>query len=1008
MSKRLSILISLMSIVLLAKGQQIETFPQDKTLTETRVLYQQGNYAAALATLDRYLSHNQAAAREASLAEAYYYKAMSEARLGRGDADEILKSYIEQYPETADRSRVWLGLGAFALSKSDYERATYYLSEVAPEGLSRDERAECQVRFAYAMLKKSLKQGKSLTPNEAATIRRFLAESANSKGQWYEPANLYLAQLDFIEGKNLQDIEPTLSRLKSKEMQDEAASLRAQITYVNGNHEEAANEIERLFRRKPSYTERPELLRTLGLSYYEIDDYVNAIANLGIYRNMGPAEANDPEAALALGIALFQQGAYEKATIPLLIPTTSQDDDLAALAGLYLGQAELKLGRTEEAIMALDAAAGRKDAPDAIREVAMYNLAVAMHKSGSSGFGQSVAVAETFFATFPQSSKREAVGRILSESYYLSKDYTASLESIGRVKNPTKEIIAAKQYVLVRQASVSQDASRHTEAEGYLTSAIALGAISNSYNEALLARANIRYESNRYKEAAYDAQAFLRTKQLGDANTASAHYLLGYSLFNQKRYGEAYQVFADYVGATNATQAQIFDARIRMADCLYAQRQFGQAIPMYQSVADRSPEAAPTALYRLAEIYNLQGNYQKQIQTIDRLLQISPDNAYAAELLYERGRASILQGEPIASSLASLNKVVQGYSTTRWARLASLEIAMLHSRSGQTDDAIRAYKSVISTYPGSEEARSAFSDLKALYLATDNVEAYTSYANSLGGRYVTDENETARLLFLQAETRFFNAAPTAAQSLRDYINKHPNSPDTARAKYYLAQLEEKGQNSDEAIRLYQEAADASPAETSAPALYRLGLMQEANKDYAAAYASYQQAAKLSDDAADRTDYNVAAIRTAYLSKHYKEAIMIASTDEAAAALPASQLYIARSEEETGNNSEAAVIYNKIRKDLDTEVGAEAWFRLADMRFRQGKNEEARALCVEMAKESTPQLYWLARVFVVLSDTYAKEGNKAKAKQYLESVKRNYKGQENDIQEMINSRLAKLN
>jgi hypothetical protein len=59
------------------------------------------------------------------------------------------------------------------------------------------------------------------------------------------------------------------------------------------------------------------------------------------------------------------------------------------------------------------------------------------------------------------------------------------------------------------------------------------------------------------------------------------------------------------------------------------------------------------------------------------------------------------------------------------------------------------------------------------------------------------------------------------------------------------------------------------------------------------------------------------------------------------------------------------------------------------------------------QEGTPYEYWMARAIVVLSDVYAAKGDKFQARQYLESLQANYKGQETDLTEMISSRLAAL-
>ena len=62
--------------------------------------------------------------------------------------------------------------------------------------------------------------------------------------------------------------------------------------------------------------------------------------------------------------------------------------------------------------------------------------------------------------------------------------------------------------------------------------------------------------------------------------------------------------------------------------------------------------------------------------------------------------------------------------------------------------------------------------------------------------------------------------------------------------------------------------------------------------------------------------------------------------------------------------------------------------------------------LEFIEASTPHGYWLARSFILLSDTYLKQGKHMEAKQYLLSLQSNYTGND-DIAGMIEERLADM-
>jgi quinolinate synthetase A subunit len=62
--------------------------------------------------------------------------------------------------------------------------------------------------------------------------------------------------------------------------------------------------------------------------------------------------------------------------------------------------------------------------------------------------------------------------------------------------------------------------------------------------------------------------------------------------------------------------------------------------------------------------------------------------------------------------------------------------------------------------------------------------------------------------------------------------------------------------------------------------------------------------------------------------------------------------------------------------------------------------------LKFIEASTPHGYWLARGFILLADTYMKQGKSMEAKQYLLSLQNNYDG-DDDIAGMIAERLEKL-
>ena len=110
--------------------------------------------------------------------------------------------------------------------------------------------------------------------------------------------------------------------------------------------------------------------------------------------------------------------------------------------------------------------------------------------------------------------------------------------------------------------------------------------------------------------------------------------------------------------------------------------------------------------------------------------------------------------------------------------------------------------------------------------------------------------------------------------------------------------------------------------------------------------------------------------------------------------------------EAGQESKALEDLKLLSQDTRTAEGAEAKYLLAQLYYDANDDTNAEAVLEDFAKNGTPHQYWLARGFILWADIYIRKGDPGQARVYLNSLQKNYQGDDN-INEMIESRLAKL-
>ncbi len=105
---------------------------------------------------------------------------------------------------------------------------------------------------------------------------------------------------------------------------------------------------------------------------------------------------------------------------------------------------------------------------------------------------------------------------------------------------------------------------------------------------------------------------------------------------------------------------------------------------------------------------------------------------------------------------------------------------------------------------------------------------------------------------------------------------------------------------------------------------------------------------------------------------------------------------------------ALIEYKELAKNVSSAVGAESKYWVSQFLFDTKQYDLSEKEIFDFAKKGTSHQYWLAKSFILLSDIFVVRKDTFQAKQYLESVKENYKGTEDDIQTLVSERLDRLN
>lgn len=993
--RKIVLLFTLVLVTQISTAQRTVYHAQPgKLFNQGKEMFLDGNYVGAEELLERF---SAVSSDDYLKEEAAYMIAVSSFRRGNDESGTILKAFLDRYPETIHRHLVRYLIGSFHYDKKEWEAARIWFNQVDLDYLTLGEQEDYSFRTGYTLLQLG---------NKEESTRYFGLLSQNST-KYRDAADFYLGYIDYTNRDYAAALQ-RFQRLKDHpQYREEVAFYTAQAAFFDGRFDEAIQRSESFVNRYPQSDHLTELYRVLGNSFYRqgqasraIPYYENYISNIG-----RPLRGD----AYFLGLSYFEAGKYNEA-LTMFQQAVGEADALSQNAQLQLGQTYLKLNRKQQAQMAFEAAT-RDNFDPQVRETAMFNYALLAHETNFSVFSESITLFENFLREYPRSQYTDQVNDILAETFLTTKDYNAALKAINRINNPGRRILEAKQMVHFQLGVQEFINGNMNQAVQHFNNSIGTGNYDlKARNNAYYWRGESYYRMGNYINATSDFRQFTQNASPTEENYALGWYNLGYSLFKQQQYNEAVNAFQRYLSAeNNRNKVEYSDALNRVGDSYYFNRNFSDAERYYAQAADVNPAAADYATYQRAFVMGLQRNYQGKITALDNLMRQYPNSQYFDNALYEKSRALTMLNRE-SEAIAVLQKLVNNFSQSPLAGQGGVQLGQLYYNSGNYQQSITAYKNVIREFPGSDDARNALVSMETVYRDMNDIQSYVDYANALpGGMRITPSRQDS-LTYLAAESVYMRGNHADAETaMTRYLQSFPNGAYNSDAHYYLGVIADKKGDKQEALSRFRRVIDASNMKFIDNALIYTSQAEFTNGNYRQALADYTRLANVARNATNKQLGQLGVVRTQSQLGSYHEAARAATELLTNSSLSPETVievrYLRGKAYQQVNETENAMAdFQFVANDTRSSYGAEAQFILADTYYRWKSYDRAEAQVKEFMKKGTPHQYWMARALIVLSDTYLAKGDTFQARQYLESLRSNYKGNEADIQQMIDERL----
>lgn len=961
-------------------------------VSECQRLYNDGDYVAALTVLEKIDTRNlDAGTRQ----EAELIRALAtfetNALKGRG----LLLKHLDDYP-TANK-----GLLNCYVAQSYYYTGNY---DLACAWFAKSDIGRMQPEHRdRARLYQALSKQECGADEEGAAILRELAATSKTHGG---DATFHLAVTDYDKDR----LKEAYSGFKKIELSDkfylEVPYYIAGIYLKQGDTGRAKDIATRFIADHGGKMQGIRMHQILGAAEYALGNYAGAVEPLTTY--IHGTEEPQRIAYYQLGMSLFKTGSDAARAMEMFgrcchtdDGKQQKDDAITQNSLLHMGIMRLRNNDMDGAAKDFAAAAAMRH-DNSVREEALYNYALCMHKTRDITAG-SISIFEQFLNGFPASGHAPQAAEYLADVYLNTDRHDLALQSIERITVPPTTILAAKQKVLYRLGLQEYGNGNMKKCVEYLDRSLATGQHDKETRSAAeYLKGEALYEMSNYKAAAGSYRNSLST---GGENSTMAMYGLAYSLFQLKSYDDARTHFERFVKSAGGDKELIADAHNRIADCYFYRRRYADADKHYRIAGRSGKDGADYALYRSALTMGLSKDYNGKVETLQQMLAAHPGSQYAEQAYHEMARAYI-ELEMYSEAVATYDELIKKFPQGGLARRAATEKAMIYNTTGDSERAAAAYRDIIARYPGSEEAQVAMQDLKGIYVETGRVEELAGIADGI------TESEMDSLTYMVAEKAYSRGdKEDARKKMLAYLSKHPTGAHYIDCHYYLGMLlKEEGNGQDALSHLEKLYAGVENRYTS-EAMSLAADIHFTGGNYSEAKELYRRIEATITDGGRVLLARTRTMEAAYKLNEYnvvKEyATGIIADETAGKELKQTALHRrAKANIATGNDSSAIEDLAAIADDTGTAEGAEAKYLLAQLLFDRKQYKDCEKVVLEFIEASTPHGYWLARSFILLSDTYLKQGKHMEAKQYLLSLQSNYTGND-DIAGMIEERLADM-
>ncbi|RDC63061.1 tetratricopeptide repeat protein [Adhaeribacter pallidiroseus] len=976
----------------LAEAQHTQVFTNpDHYYHEGLELFDREKYGAAQQAFSQYVS---LIGDNTKTIDAQYYYALSGLHLLHANAENLILDFAAAYPAHPKASVAYLELGKFYFNKKDYEKSIEYLEKAPSARLDDKQLREAEFKLAYSYFaQKQFDKAKVLFDRNKIGDHNYVYAS-----------NYYAGYLAYRNGDYTGAKKDLLVAEQNEAYKQIVPYMLTEIYYKEGNTEEVIAYGEKVLKQQSEPQNADEIRILVGDGYYKKANYKKALTYFNNYAK--GKKKLDNTVAYKLGYANYKTNNY-KGAIQYLQPVASQKEILGQNAAYHLGLSYLKDENKQFALAAFDQAR-RVDFDKPVTESATLKYAQINYENGN--FNESINALGEFRKKFPQSKLSAEADDILSESYLNTSNYSDAVRHIEALSNRSARINETYQRVTYFQAVQLFNDGRFQEALTLLNKSLEHKYDSEIRAASFFLKGEAQSIAQQWNDAIVSYGSVFKTSNASKTDYyVKSRYGIGYAYYNSQQYDKALPHFKAFVADEQAqtSPTNLNDATIRLADCYYIQKNYSQALVLYDKAIAQKAADADFAYFQKGVIYGIQGKRDQAMETLRTLSSNYPRSQYADEAAYQRAIIDFEAGN-YAPSIAGFSNLIDTRPDSRLIPNALHKRGVAYTNLNKQAEAQADFKRILNEYPSSKVAQNALYSLQESLAATNQSAEFDTYlarfksANPQSGALEGVEFEAAKSLYLSGKHE------EAITRLEAYLNAYKTSSYAPDARYFLADAYLKNNDNEAALAKLKEVVTENKSEYVSRAIYRVAELEFENKNYPEAITYYNRLLETASSKKDQSNALMGLMRSYFLTNDYAGTgkiadELIAQGNASLNAYNSALLYKGKASYAAGNVEQALSELSATVGSATDANGAEAQYLVGEIHYKQKKYKESLNDLFKVSSNYSAYEYWLGKSFILIADNYTATNELFQAKATLNSVIEN-----SPNQEIVEEAKAKLN